>query len=200
MQTSVAQQPTKERVLDVLTIPAPSPQADLHTMTECGCGSASTQPDVQAPRLTVTLVRVTPAEVTVGDEVVFEMNVEHHGGAPVVLPISRDPDLARSCQMAKGDVFANSALFLKNADAVIAVGPRLSGSATMVDTTLTLQAGERLRVRVPAVITSMDPGRPVSDMPQQMQVDAALMVQYSGCGSLFVRSTNEAALQVWRPR
>jgi hypothetical protein len=198
MQTRVAQQPPKERTLDLLPIPDPS--AEMAVQPVCGCGSVSSDSDEAKPQLTITLVRVSPEAVAVGHEVVFELLAEHRGGPPVLLPITQDPSLAQnSCQMANGDVFAIPALLLKNTNTPIAVGPRLSGSATVFDSTMILKAGERLRLRVTAPVTSMDRRRAVSDNPQDLHVEATLMVQRSECGAVFARSTNDLVLHVSRP-
>ena len=114
---------------------------------------SSTSPDGRPdPKLKVTLVYVTPDTFTVGDRVVFELLIDHVGDAPVPLAISRNITLAPGCRNAPGDVRTSFSLFSKGSHEVIASGPGLYGERAAAATTMMLNPGERLRVRVPATI------------------------------------------------
>lgn len=112
LQAGVARQHPIELTLDVLGIPPAPTRPELPSGIGCGCfGVTPGSPDV--PSLTVTLVEITPQTFRVGDEIVFELLVQHVGQTPIPIAISRDPDLARSCLRPNGAVRTSFPLYAK---------------------------------------------------------------------------------------
>src|SRR6478672_8966244 len=159
LQAGAAAQRPVEQTLDVLGIPPPTKEMEdayLKQGSFCGCATGESPHGTPHASLKVTLVYVTPETFSVGDKVVFELLIDHVGTAPVPLAISRDMSLAPSCRNAVGDVRTSFSLFAKGSHELIAIGPGLFGERGAAATTMTLNPGERLRVRVPATITGMD--------------------------------------------
>jgi hypothetical protein len=186
------QQPT-ERTLDLLTVAPPQRESSQG----CGCDVATDHGE--RPKVKVTLVQVNPEALVVGDDVVFEVLVENVGHIRVPIALTRDPDLAPSCHLTDTDVGTTFALFTKNGSQLIANSPRFSGSLAVAGTTMNLNAGERLRVRVPATASGIDQTRALSEDPQALEVEAHFNTQ-KRCESAYARSQNALAVQVWRPR
>jgi len=202
LQAGAAPQRPVEQTLDVLGIPPPTPemeQALLKQERHCGCASASTH---EPPRISlkVTLVYVTPETFAVGDTVVFELLIDHTGTEPVPLAISRDVSLAPSCRNADGDVRTTFSLFAKGSHELIAIGPALFGERGSAATTMMLNPGERLRVRVPATITGMDRTRTPIDESQTLDVDGAILTSWDRCRSILQRSQGTIPVVVSRPK
>jgi hypothetical protein len=102
--------------------------------------------------------------------------------------------------MAEGDVTTSIALFSKATNELIAVGPGLFGSLAAAGTTITLNPGERLRVRVPAK-GDIYRQSPLLEDPQPLQVEAlfSTYIQHPCLGD-GERSRNALAVQISRPR
>ena len=133
-----------EQTLDVLGIPPPTSEMErdfLKQQTFCGCSTGSS-PHGSAPQpaLKVKLVYVSPEAIAVGDEVIFELLLEHVGNAPIPLAITRNPTLAPSCRAADGDVRTRFSLVSKDNHEIIAVGPSLYGEGRRTVRGLSSQA------------------------------------------------------------
>jgi hypothetical protein len=200
IQRGATYQQPNELSLDVMAIPPPQPKEEA-TGYSCssggGAGRASHGP---GPPLKVTLVSVSPETFGRGDEIVFELLVEHVGQSPIHIGVTRDPDVAPSCRLAEGDVTTGFALFTRGTNDLIAVGPQLFGSLGVAGTTMTLSPGERLRVRVPAKAVVYRQS-PILDDTQTLEVDALFSTntQRGGTGDI-ERSRNALPVQVLRAR
>jgi hypothetical protein len=186
-----------ERTLDVMGIPEP---AQVTAGGACGCVSATSGAGPPHPQVKVTLVYVNPESFGIGDRIVFELLVEHVGNAPLPIALTRDPEVAPSCRGAAGDVRTRFALMLKGSHDIIAIGPGLYGSIDSAGTTMTLNPGERLRIRIPATATGIDPKRDRAEDPQSLNVDATFSVERGACQLLYEHSQNVAPVLVLRPR
>jgi hypothetical protein len=200
---AAAQQRPAEQTLDVMGIPPPTVEMEQEFSKQkefCGCATGTSPQAPQDPRLKVALVYVTPETFTVGDKVIFELLIDHVGDAPIPLAISRNPTLAPSCRNANGDVRTNFALFTKGSHEPIAVGPGLYGERGTAATTMMLNPGERLRVRVPATISGMDRTRTPSGESQALEVEGAILASWDGCRSIVERSQGAVPVIVSRPK
>jgi hypothetical protein len=205
IQVGAPQQQPNELTLDVMTIPPPQPKEEAAGYRSgCGCATGKAAHGPGAP-LKITLVSVSPEAFARADEIVFELLVEHVGQYPIPIAITRDPDVAPSCRMAEGDVTTSFALLVKGTSELIAAGPELFGSLAAAGTTMTLNPGERLRVRVPAK-GDIYRQSPLLEDPQPLQVEA-LFSTYTfstytqgKCLGDGERSGNALAVQVSRPR
>ena len=199
LQTSATLVPQPmERTLDLLSVPPPP--ALRGSSEGCGC-VRGTSDHKDAPRVSVsvTLVRVSPEAFGIGDELVLELLVANAGKSRIPIALTRDPDLAPSCHMTDSDVATTFALFAKGGSQIIGVSPRFSGSLAAVGTTMNLNAGERLRVRVPATAVGIDQTRVSSEDPQTLEAEASFNSQRR-CDSVFGRSHNTLPVFVSRPR
>src|SRR4051812_48233848 len=98
----------------VATPPPPERPADIAPVRE-GCGSA-TGDSAHAPKpLKVTLADTDRLAYTVGDTMSFNVIIENTGVVPIVLGISRDPEVApktiRPCRVVPPGVHFRVALF-----------------------------------------------------------------------------------------
>jgi hypothetical protein len=200
IQATAPQVPLPERVVDLLAVPPPAPERESSQGCGCAVGGASHSDQSNRPNAKVTLVQISPEAFGVGDNIVLELLVENVGRTRIPIALTRDPDLAPSCHMAGTDVSTAFALFAENGSQVVSVSPRFSGSFDVAGTAINLEAGERLRVRVPATAEGIDQTRPLSEDPQTLKVEASFHSQLGRCGSLFVRSRNALAAQVSLPR
>ncbi len=202
LQAGATPQRPVEQTLDVLGIPPPTKEMEeVYLKQGAFCGCAGGGPHEPAPvSLKVTLVYVTPEAFTVGDKVVFELLIDHVGTAPLPLAISRDVTLAPSCRSAEGDVRTNFSLFAKGSHEVIAIGPGLFGERGAAATTMMLNPGERLRVRVPATIAGMDRTRAPIGESQALDVEGAILTNWDRCRSIVERSQGTIPVVVSRPK
>ena len=203
LQAGAAAQRPVEQTLDVMGIPPPTPemeQAFLKQDAHCGCATGESPHATPHATLKLTLVYVTPEAFTVGDKVVFELLIDQVGTAPLPLAISRNPTLAPSCRNAVGDVRTNFSLFSRGSHELIANGPPLFGERGAAATTMMLNPGERLRVRVPATITGMDRTRAPIGESQALDVEGAILTNWDGCRSILERSQGTIPVVVSRPK
>jgi hypothetical protein len=196
IKSSVAQQHLTELTLDVLTIPPV--EEKIVRGVGCGCGAASGT--THQPPVKVTLLEISPQAFDFGDRIVFELRVENVGRVLLPLAISRDSELAPDCRRDDGRVTTNFALFAKGSDEIITTGPGLYGSRAVAGTTMVLNPGERLRVRVPATVARLDATHPLSEDPQLLELYGSFLDQESPCHSFFERSQNALPIQLWRPK
>jgi len=202
IHTGATYQQPNDLSLDVMAIPPPQPKEEA-TAYSCGSGAgggAGRASHGLGPPLKVTLVSVSPETFRRGDEIVFELLVEHVGESPIHIAMTRDPDVAPPCRPAEGDVTTGFALFTKGTNDLIAVGPQLFGSLAAAGATMTLSPGERLRVRVPAN-ADVYLHSPLLDDTQTLEVEALFSTntERGGTGDI-ERSRNALAVQVLRPR
>jgi len=197
MQASATSVPQpSERTLDLLTVQPPLSLREISGA--CGCASG-TSDNSDAPKVSVTLVQVSPQSFGVGDELVLEILIDNVGRRHIPIALTRDRDLAPSCDMTEADVATTFALFAQGGRQTIGVSPRFSGSLAVVGTTMYLDAGERLRVRVPATAVGIDQTRVPFEDPQALEAEASFNTQRR-CESVFGRSQNVLPVQVARPR
>lgn len=194
MQTGAApvRQPI-ERALDLLTVAPP-----LRESSE-GCGCVGGIDHADAPKVAVTLVQVSPEAFGVGDDLVLELLVDNIGRSRISIALTRDPDLAPSCHMTDTDVGTTFALVAKGTSQIIGVSPRFSGSLAAPGTTMNLNSGDRLRVRVPATAVGIDQTRDSFEDPQALEVEAMFNTQRR-CLAAFDRSKNTRPVHVSRPK
>jgi len=203
LQAGAAQQRPVEQTLDVMGIPPATAEMEQEFSKQkqtCGCAVGTSSHELPRARVKVTLVYVSPETFAVGDNVVFELLVEHVGEEPIPLAISRNPTLAPSCRNADGDVRTHFTLFTRGGHDIIASGPGLYGERGAAATTMMLNPGERLRVRVPATITGMDTrGTPVGDS-QAVDVEGTILTNGDKCRAIVERSQGTISVVVSRPR
>ena len=182
-----------ERTLDLLTVAPP-----LRESSE-GCGCLGGIDHADAPKVAVTLVQVRPEAFGVGDDLVLELLVDNIGRSRISIALTRDPDLAPSCHMTDTDVGTTFALVAKGTSQIIGVSPRFSGSLAAPGTTMNLNSGDRLRVRVPATAVGIDQTRDSFEDPQALEVEAMFNTQRR-CAAAFGRSKNTRPVHVSRPK
>jgi hypothetical protein len=192
-RSSVAPQHPPELTLDLLTIPpvAKKPVRGLG----CGCAGTTDRPPVK-----VTVLQISPQTLDFGDTIVAELRLENVGRTSILLAVTRDPELTPDCETDNGGVATSFALFSKGSNELIASSPGLYGSRAVPGTTMILNPGERLRVRVPATVARLDPTHPLPEDPQLLEVYGAFHTGESPCRSIFARSQNALAIQVSRPK
>lgn len=203
LQAGAAQRPPVEQTLDLMGIPPPTAEMEQEFSKQkefCGCASGTSPHGRPEPKLRVTLVYVTPETFTVGDKVVFELLIDHVGDVPIPLAISRNITLAPSCRNADGDVRTHFALFTKGGHDIIASGPGLYGERGAAATTMMLNPAERLRVRVPATITGMDPTRTPIGESQALDVEGAILTNWDKCRLIVERSQGTLPVVVSPPK
>src|SRR5262245_7625933 len=191
MQAGAARSPQPiERALDLLTVPAP-----LQESSEgCGCGGG--HPD--AIKVKITFVQVSREAFGGGDELVLELLVDNVRRSRVPIALTRDPDLAPSCHLTDTDLATTFALFLTSVAQIVGVSPRFSDSLAAVGTTMDLNPGERLRVRVPITAVVIDQTRGSSEDRQAVEVEASFDTQRR-CQTVFERSQNAVPVRMSRP-
>lgn len=182
-----------ERTLDLVTVARP-----LRESPE-GCGCVGGIDHADAPKVAITLVQVSPEAFGVGDDLVLELLVDNVGRSRISIALTRDPDLAPSCHMTDTDVATTFALIAKGGSQIIGVSPRFSGSLAAVGTTMNLNAGQRLRVRLPATAVGIDQTRASFEDPQALDVEAMFNTQRR-CAAAFGRSKNTRLVHVSRPQ
>lgn len=203
LQAGAAPQRPVEQTLDVMGIPPPTPEMEEAFRKQkefCGCVTGTSADGPRRAPLKVTLVYVSPETFVVGDKVVFELLIEHVGDAPVPLAISRNPALAPSCRGAKGDVRTTFYLSVKGGHDIIASGPALYGERAAAATTMMLNPGERLRVRVPATVSGMDRTRPPDAESQALDLEGVIATNWDACRSIVERSRGAIPVVMARPR
>ena len=154
------------------------------------------------PPVQVTLGELDQQNLTPGAEIVFEVVVHNVSDLPIELATSRDAKLVSSCHMSDDDALTSFSLVSREKGTlnggVVAVGPGLYGSRQVPGTTMTLQPGERLRVRVPATVTLPGWGRALTDTPQTVEVAAMFQFQRGDRPGVEL-SQNRRTAQVSRP-
>jgi hypothetical protein len=187
-----------ESFLDLLTIPPPTEGPAKNTRRICGGASRS---EGQTSPVTVMLTSLDRADFALGDDIIFEVLIENVGNRRIPIAMSRNPELARSCEMNPDAVQTSFALVsrTKGIPGVVAVGPRLYGSHTVTGTTMMLEPKERLRVRVPATVDLDTPDRMLPDYRQQLDVAVMFSVQAGSDLSWPLElSQNTLAIEVFR--
>lgn len=198
--SSTAQKRQGELFLDLLTIPPPPERHEQSTGK--GCGSATGRSSHSKPSVQVTLATLDQENLTPGAEVVFEVLVENVSDTPIDLATSRDQGLVSTCHMSDEDVRTSSAVVSRTKgklNGLVAVGFGLYGSRQVPGTTMTLDPGERLRVRVPATVTLHGSHWALTDTPQTVEVAAMFMFQ-RGHRSGAELSLNRRTVQLSRPQ
>jgi hypothetical protein len=191
----------------VATPPPPERPGDRAGVGE-GCGSAtgssSHAPNPPKP-LKVTLADTDRLAYMVGDSIIFNVVLENTGAVPIVLGISRDPEVApktmRPCRFVPPGVYFHVALFAmtrKGPGALIASGYGFYGSLDVPGTTVVLQPGERARVQLPAEVRpglGMDPV--LTADPQPVQIKAFVMIDREAMLAQY--SENTLQIEVKQP-
>jgi hypothetical protein len=151
--------------------------------------------------LKATLAATDRLAYTVGDEMSFNVVLENTGTAPLVLGLSRDPEVApktiRPCRIEPPGVHFAVALVLwtKNrAGAIITQGGMFFGSLDAAGTTVVLQPGDRARVQLPARVVTGPGMDPVLTADwQSVSVKAFVTIERDG---LYVSEYSDNALQI----
>jgi hypothetical protein len=173
-----------------------------------GCGTAlgDSAHGANLPRpLKVTLADTDRLAYSVGETMSFSVVLENTGTAPIVLGISRDPEVApktmQPCRVVPPGVRFGVALLMmtkKGPGGIIASGPFFYGSPNVPATSVVLQPGERARVQLPAMLLPavMDPV--LSHDPQQLLVRAFVMIEREVMLSVYSENTLPLELNIRR--
>jgi len=167
------------------------------------CGQVAVSPHSPAPKtVKVTLADTDRLSYTVGDAILFNVVLENIGEEPIVLGISRDPEVApktvRPCRVVPPGVHFSVALIAmtaKGRGTLIASGHEFYGSLDAPGTTVTLQPAERARVQLTATIVPgprMDP--PLTVDLREVQMKAFVMIEREK--TLFEYSENMLQVQL----
>jgi hypothetical protein len=153
-----ASQPAPEIQVNLVAVPPPPERPADHT-PGAGCGSGTSSALGEPHRLKVTLADTDRRAYAVGDGMSFNVILENNRSSPIVLGISRDPEVApkttQPCRVVPPGVrfgVALVAMTTKGTGAIIASGFAFYGSLDVPGTTVVLQPGERARVQVPAQV------------------------------------------------
>jgi hypothetical protein len=172
-----------ELQLNLVAAPPPPERPEEGGSVHGGCGTWSEgQP---ATPFRVTLADTDRLAYAVGDAMTFNVIIENISTAPLVLGISRDPDVApksmRPCRVVPPGVHFNVALVVARktggSGAFIAIASGYYGSLDSGGTTLVLQPGERVRVQLPADVRpgpGMEPA--LTTDPQPVRIKAFVTI------------------------
>ena len=208
--TAAPSQQAPELQLNLVAAPPPPerPNENDRGVVE-GCVSAfgDSPHGANLPKpLKVTLADTDRLVYSLGDAMSFTIVLENTGRAPIVLGISRDPEIApktiRPCRVVPPGVHFAVALVImtkKGPGAIIASGSFFYGSLDVPATTVVLQPGERARLQLPAVVSPLTGMNPVlTQDPQQVQVRAFVMIEREVMLSVYSENTLPLQLSVKR--
>lgn len=165
--------------------PPPERPSDRRVGEGCGSASGSSSHAPLTKSLKVTLADTDRLAYTVGESMFFNVVLENTGAAPIVLGISRDPQVApktmRPCQVVHPGVHFQVALVAmskKGPGMIITNGVGFYGSLNVPGTTVVLEPGERVRVQLAAEIRQgldMDPALILNRQP--VRIKAFVMIE-----------------------
>jgi len=179
----VALQSPAELQLNLVGAPLPPERPDAKALKDgCGVGSSDS---VGAPKpFKVTLADTDRLMYLVGETMTFTVIIENTCTAPLVLGISRDPDVAPKimmpCRVVPPGIHFNVALVAatpKGLGAFISSGPGFYGSLGAPGTTAVLAPGDRARVQLPGLVMpgpGMDPELTADPQPERIKAFAII--------------------------
>lgn len=182
--------------------PPPERPNDRRGGEGCGSGGGGSSHAPMTKPLNVTLAGTDRLAYTVGDSMSFSVVLENTGPVPLVLGISRDPEVApktmRPCQVVPPGVHFRVALVAMSKKApgtIITSGVGFYGSLDVPGTTVVLEPGERARVQLPSEIRQgldMDPALTLN--PQPVRIKAFVMIERNAMMTEYSENTLEIYL------
>jgi hypothetical protein len=199
-----ASQRAPELELNLVAAPPPPERLDEAGRVGEGCGGGTT--DGPPTPFRVTLADTDRLAYEVGDEMSFNVIIENISTAPLVLGISRDPDVApktmRPCRVVPPGVHFNVALVAVRktgrTGAFIASGSGYYGSPNVAGTSMVLQPRERVRVQLPAQIRP-GPGMEPLLTSDRQSVHIKAFVMMDGESMRAAYSDNELVIELSEP-
>jgi hypothetical protein len=178
-----ASQRVPELQLNLVAAPPPPERLEESGRVHEGCG-VGTSGGPPTP-FRVMLADTDRLAYEVGDAMSFNIIVENISTAPLVLGISRDPDVApktmRPCRVVPPGVHFNVALVAVQktgaTGGLIATASGYYGSPNVPGTSMELQPGERVRVQLPAEIRPVGMEPILTTDPQPVRIKAFVMIK-----------------------
>jgi hypothetical protein len=183
-------------------VAAPPPPERASNVKGIGSGCAEATSHRPPATFKVTLADTDRLAYQVGDRASYNVILENTSSAPIVLGISRDPEVAPKtmspCRVVHPAIrfgVALVAMTKTGPGATISSSVGFYGSPDVPGTTLALEPGERVRVQLPAQIWPGPGMAPVlTTDPQPVRIKAFVMIERDSMLAEYSENTLEIEL------